>query len=399
MNSDNNVVQIPIEDLVPNRFQPRINFDEKALNDLANSIKQHGIIQPLVVRRLGDKYEIIAGERRYKAAQIAGLVSVPGIVANVNDQSSAEIALVENVQRKDLSAIEEARSYRNILDAGDMTQDELAKRMGLSQSAIANKLRLLNLSNEAQQALLDGKISERHARSLLSVSDKGKQVELLKRVLDERLTVRQLDELIKNINNPGGEDVLDDVPLVDINGNLEEMQREATDINPLVSRPSFADGESGDTTNNKFFKYDTDDNVEAFTSDEVTNLGRPKLMPQDINRVTSESDFFNFGNSTPVEPERIPDPEPQNDIQTNNMVEEVLDMDNQVPVEEIDSLDVQPGVGIFDGNSQSAKVSYKELAEDVRGYVEVLNVDKNITLTEADNGNSYRIIIDIKKDS
>ena len=399
MNSDNNVVQIPIEDLVPNRFQPRINFDEKALNDLANSIKQHGIIQPLVVRRLGDKYEIIAGERRYKAAQIAGLVSVPGIVANVNDQSSAEIALVENVQRKDLSAIEEARSYRNILDAGDMTQDELAKRMGLSQSAIANKLRLLNLSNEAQQALLDGKISERHARSLLSVSDKGKQVELLKRVLDERLTVRQLDELIKNINNPGGEDVLDDVPLVDINGNLEEMQREATDINPLVSRPSFADGESGDTTNNKFFKYDTDDNVEAFTSDEVTNLGRPKLMPQDINRVTSESDFFNFGNSTPVEPERIPDPEPQNDIQPNNMVEEVLDMDNQVPVEEIDSLDVQPGVGIFDGNSQSAKVSYKELAEDVRGYVEILNVDKNITLTEADNGNSYRIIIDIKKDS
>jgi ParB family chromosome partitioning protein len=359
MNSDNNVVQIPIEDLVPNRFQPRINFDEKALNDLANSIKQHGIIQPLVVRRLGDKYEIIAGERRYKAAQIAGLVSVPGIVANVNDQSSAEIALVENVQRKDLSAIEEARSYRNILDAGDMTQDELAKRMGLSQSAIANKLRLLNLSNEAQQALLDGKISERHARSLLSVSDKGKQVELLKRVLDERLTVRQLDELIKNINNPGGEDVLDDVPLVDINGNLEEMQREATDINPLVSRPSFADGESGDTTNNKFFKYDTDDNVEAFTSDEVTNLGRPKLMPQDINRVTSESDFFNFGNSTPVEPERIPDPEPQNDIQTNNMVEEVLDMDNQVPVEEIDSLDVQPGVGIFDGYAQSAKVSYK----------------------------------------
>ena len=399
MNSDNNVVQIPIEDLVPNRFQPKINFDEKALNDLANSIKQHGIIQPLVVRRLGDKYEIIAGERRYKAAQIAGLVSVPGIVANVNDQSSAEIALVENVQRKDLSAIEEARSYRNILDAGDMTQDELAKRMGLSQSAIANKLRLLNLSNEAQQALLDGKISERHARSLLSVSDKGKQVELLKRVLDERLTVRQLDELIKNINNPGGEDVLDDVPLVDINGNLEEMQREATDINPLVSRPSFADGESGDTTNNKFFKYDTDDNVEAFTSDEVTNLGRPKLMPQDINRVTSESDFFNFGNSTPVEPERIPDPEPQNDIQPNNMVEEVLDMDNQVPVEEIDSLDVQPGVGIFDGNSQSAKVSYKELAEDVRGYVEILNVDKNITLTEADNGNSYRIIIDIKKDS
>ena len=393
MNSNNQVIQIPIEDLVPNRFQPRINFDEKALNDLANSIKQHGIIQPLVVRSLGDKYEIIAGERRYKAAQIAGLVSVPGIVANVNDQSSAEMALVENVQRKDLSAIEEAKSYRNILDAGDMTQDELAKRMGLSQSAVANKLRLLNLSNEAQQALLEGKISERHARSLLSDTDKEKQVDLLNRVLSERLTVRQLDDLIKNASNPNSDDILDDVPLVDINGNLEEMQRQATDINPFEGRPSFNDGESGDTTNNKFFRYDADDNVDVFQSDEVTNLGRPQLMPQQstqTNSVAVDSDFFNFGNSDPVEPERIPEPQV---AEPNNAEEEVLDVDTPIPVEEIDSLDV----GIFDGNSQ--KVTYKELAEDVKGYIGVLNVDKNITLTESDTGDTYRIVIDIKKDS
>ena len=395
MNSNNQVIQIPIEDLVPNRFQPRINFDEKALNDLANSIKQHGIIQPLVVRSLGDKYEIIAGERRYKAAQIAGLGSVPGIVANVNDQSIAEMALVENVQRKDLSAIEEAKSYRNILDAGDMTQDELAKRMGLSQSAVANKLRLLNLSNEAQQALLDGKISERHARSLLSITDKEKQVDLLNRVLNERLTVRQLDDLIKNAGNPNSDDTLDDVPLVDINGNLEEMQRQATDINPLVGRPTFNDGESGDTENNKFFRYDADDNVDVFKSDEVTNLGRPQLMPQQstqTNSVAVDSDFFNFGNSAPVEPERIPEPQV---AEPNNTEEEVLDVDSTIPVEEIDSLDV----GIFDGNSQSNKVSYKELVEDVKGYIEVLNVDKNITLTESDTGDTYRIVIDIKKDS
>ena len=300
MNNDKQVIQIPIEDLVPNRFQPRISFDEKALNDLANSIKQHGIIQPLVVRRLGDKYEIIAGERRYKAAQIAGLVSVPGLVANVNDQSSAEMALVENVQRQDLSAIEEARSYKNILEAGDMTQDELAKKMGLSQSSVANKLRLLNLSDEVQQALLENKISERHARSLLSISDKDEQTKMLQRILDERLTVRQLDDIIKGKINPDNGEIIDDVPLVDINENLEQMQQQATDINPTVSRQEISTSD-GTPSGNKFFKYNSEETPTAFVSDEVNNMGRPQLMPQD-------SQFFNF--DKPDEPS-IEEPVPE----------------------------------------------------------------------------------------
>ena len=193
------IQNVNIMDIIPNRFQPRLTFDEKALQELADSIKEHGIIQPLVLRRLGNKYEIIAGERRYKASQIAGLNQVPAIITQMDDNKSAEVAIVENLQRKNLSAIEEAKSYKKLLDRGYLTQEELAKKMGISQSAIANKVRLLNLSDEVQNALIAEKISERHARSLLQIADKEEQVNMLNKVINERLTVRQLDEEIKKI--------------------------------------------------------------------------------------------------------------------------------------------------------------------------------------------------------
>ena len=130
---ENTVLQVPIEEIIPNRFQPRLSFDDASLNDLASSIKQHGIIQPLVLRRKNDKYEIIAGERRFKAAKIAGLSSVPAVISNLDDNASAEVAIVENIQRKDLTAIEEARSFQALLDKEYMTQDEIARKMGLSE--------------------------------------------------------------------------------------------------------------------------------------------------------------------------------------------------------------------------------------------------------------------------
>ena len=176
MNLESTVLQVHVEDIIPNRFQPRLNFDEQGLQELADSIKEHGIIQPLVLRKLGNKYEIIAGERRYKAAQMAGLTTVPAVIANIDDNKSAEVALVENVQRRDLTAIEEARSYKSLLDKGYLTQDQLAKRMGLSQPSVANKLRLLNLDEEVQEALLEQKISERHARSLLKLNEEKQQI-------------------------------------------------------------------------------------------------------------------------------------------------------------------------------------------------------------------------------
>jgi len=199
MNQGANVQLVSIELIIPNRFQPRLTFDETSLNELAESIKEHGIIQPLVLRRLADKYEIIAGERRYKAAMIAGLTEVPAIIANLDDNQSAEVALVENVQRRDLSAIEEAKSYQKILDKSQLTQEQLAKKIGVSQPAIANKLRLLTLAEKVQEALMYEKISERHARSLLHLTEHTNQVNLLQRIVDERLTVRQLDLEIKKI--------------------------------------------------------------------------------------------------------------------------------------------------------------------------------------------------------
>ena len=201
---ESQILQVPIEDIIPNRFQPRLSFDDASLADLASSIKQHGIIQPLVLRRKNDKYEIIAGERRFKAAKMAGLVSVPAVISNLDDNASAEVAIVENIQRKDLTAIEEARSYQALLDKGYMTQDELARKMGLSQSAIYNKLRLLTLDEAVQEAILAEKISERHARTLLKVPSHEKQRELLNKVINERLTVKQLEDEIKNIDTTSG---------------------------------------------------------------------------------------------------------------------------------------------------------------------------------------------------
>ena len=198
------IIEISVDDIIPNRFQPRLTFDMEALNELANSIREHGIIQPLVVRRLQDKYEIIAGERRFKAACLIGMTKVPCIVMDLNDNESAEVAVIENIQRKEMTPLEEAKSFKKILDKGYLTQDELARRMGKSQSSVANKLRLLNLDDVVQDAILNGKISERHARSLLKVESKEEQRNLLTKVIEQRLTVRQLDDLIKEklgVNN------------------------------------------------------------------------------------------------------------------------------------------------------------------------------------------------------
>ncbi len=193
------VVYLYLDDIIPNRFQPREVFDERALKELAVSIKEHGVIQPIIVRNVNGKYEIIAGERRYKASAMAGLTKIPAIIRNLDDKESSKVALLENLQRKNLNPIEEARTYQKILELDQMTQEELAKTMGKSQSAVANKIRLLGLSDEVQEALLKEQISERHARTLLNIPEQKKQKEMLKKVINERMTVRQLETEIKRI--------------------------------------------------------------------------------------------------------------------------------------------------------------------------------------------------------
>ncbi len=209
MNQDtkDEVVLLHLDDIIPNRFQPREIFDEKALKELAISIKEHGVIQPIIVRKANEKYEIIAGERRYKASALAGLTKIPAIIRNLDDKESAKVALLENLQRKNLNPIEEARTYQKILELDQLTQEELAKTMGKSQSAVANKIRLLSLSDKVQEALLKEQISERHARALLNISDAKKQQEMLKKIIDTKMSVRMLEEEINKINQKDNSNV------------------------------------------------------------------------------------------------------------------------------------------------------------------------------------------------
>ena len=198
-NNDNQVVQLYLDDIIPNRFQPRELFDEKALKELAVSIKEHGVIQPIIVRNVKGKYEIIAGERRYKASALAGLTKIPAIIRDLDDKESSKVALLENLQRKNLTPIEEARTYQKILEIDEMTQEDLAKTMGKSQSAVANKLRLLSLPDEVQDSLMKEQISERHARALLNIPDSKKQNDMLKKIISNKMSVRALEEEIKQL--------------------------------------------------------------------------------------------------------------------------------------------------------------------------------------------------------
>lgn len=186
----------------PNREQPRKNFDEDKLLELSESIKKHGIITPILVQDRGDHYEIIAGERRWRAARLAGLKEIPAVIGHYTEQEIAEISLIENIQRDDLNPIEEAQAYKKLMDDYKLKQDEVADRVSKSRSTITNSLRLLKLCDKVQQMVIDERISTGHARSLLSVENPETQLELAMRVLDEKLSVRDIEKIVKNIGKP-----------------------------------------------------------------------------------------------------------------------------------------------------------------------------------------------------
>ncbi len=197
-----NIVEIPISDIYPNATQPRTYFDEKALNDLAQSIKNLGVIQPITLRKDGEKFEIISGERRYRASKIAGLESIPAYIRLVNDQELLEMALVENIQREDLDPIEVALTYQRLLDEIGLTQENLSYRVGKERSTITNSIRLLKLSPDVQNAIRSGKISAGHGRSLVSIEDEKLQSELFNKIIDQGLNVRQTELEVQKLKNP-----------------------------------------------------------------------------------------------------------------------------------------------------------------------------------------------------
>ena len=401
MNREPLIQNVNIDYIIPNRFQPRLTFDEKSLNELASSIKEHGIIQPLVLRRLGDKYEIIAGERRYKAAQLAGLTEVPAIISNIDDNKSAEIALVENVQRRNLNSLEEAKSYKKILDKEGLTQDELAKKIGVSQSTIANKLRLLNLTSEAQDALMNDKISERHARSLLSVSDPEKQKALLNKVISERLTVRQLDDEIKKESNPASESALNHVPSYDELGDVGT---------PVEESPVTNESENIFNSNNNRFNFEPakEDKPETLNlmAEEPVNESKEEKVQEEV-QPSPGFNLFNFSNNTPEYPsledevtnmnmEPMDRLEEFNPFSSSSTISKDVPLESlDVPLEEVKKEEEKPveppKKKILENNLDSVKEAYNDFVNELKeaGY--------NVSSEDFDFEDLYQMIIKIEK--
>ena len=306
------VVQLYLDDIIPNRFQPREVFDENALKELAVSIKEHGVIQPIIVRNVNGKYEIIAGERRYKASALAGLTKIPAIIRDLDDKESSKVALLENLQRKNLNPIEEARTYQKILEIDEMTQEELAKTMGKSQSAVANKIRLLSLPEEIQEALLKEQISERHARTLLNIPDAKKQKEMLKKVIDTKMSVRLLEEEIKKLYPKEGEEASTEE---EKEKPIEASATAFVNDNPLMPTAELPEDESnygkvtiappeGDEempTTNKFINYgelDKEETPDEEDSEENNSFDMPPAVTSlDVKEVKEQTEDININNS------------------------------------------------------------------------------------------------------
>ena len=358
MNHEKIVVELELDDILPNRFQPRFRFPEQAITELAESIKEHGVIQPILVRRLGDKYEIIAGERRYKASLLAGKRTIPAIVAELNDKDSAEVALIENVQRQDLTPIEEAVSYRKILDMGYLTQEQLADKLGKTQSTVSNKLRLLNLDDDVQEALLDEKISERHARSLLKIDSKQQQREILEKIIKERLTVKKTDELINKILK-GEENISNTI--------------QATEIPSIFMNNSVQVEEPAIQSSSAIEFINSNDQV-------VNSFG---------NTNTKDEDLLDFLNIDSTAPQTVPVEEPdepiiynpvqQADFTTANNMNDNYNIPTSPIIEEIEPQPISSS-SVSSSESEIDEINNKinNISNGINpGFVDVDNIEKN----------------------
>ena len=400
------IIEIPVEEIIPNRFQPRLTFDVEALNELANSIKEHGIIQPLVVRRIQDKFEIIAGERRYKAATLVGMKKVPCIVMNLNDNESAEVAVIENIKRKEMTSLEEAKSFKKILDKGYLTQDELAKRMGKSQSSIANKLRLLNLDELVQDAILNGKISERHARSILKLDNKEDQRKVLSEIIEKRLTVRQTDDLIrdkygKDTNMQIKESEYLSTPEINIpiNNIINDINPQANLINnlgkftqPQEIKPQEPQQMNRPTPNSSLdiFRYDTPNIQEEHSKEQdIQSVINPQVFS---NTATNGANNMNIDiNAIKTNAENIRQEQPIADM--SSLMQNPNPKNNNKFFVDLDMKD-----DIIDVMNNNASTKVKTATDALNKSINDLKLQGiNVYKEEMDLGNTYQITIRIDK--
>lgn len=244
----------------PNRKQPRKNFDEDALLELSDSIKQFGVIQPIVVQDRKDHYEIIAGERRWRAAKLAGIKEVPVIIKNYTEREIVEISLIENIQREDLNPIEEAQAYRRLLTEFNLKQDEVAERVSKSRTAVTNSMRLLKLCDEVQQMIIDDMITTGHARALISIEDAEQQYTIAQKVFDEKLSVRDVEKLVKNLNKPEKpkKEPVEDKALEAVYQDLEEKLKQSLGTKVAIAS-------RGDGSGKLEIEFYTHDDLEKIT--------------------------------------------------------------------------------------------------------------------------------------
>ena len=423
------VVQLYLDDIIPNRFQPREVFDEKALKELAVSIKEHGVIQPIIVRSVNGKYEIIAGERRYKASALAGLTKIPAIIRDLDDKESSKVALLENLQRKNLNPIEEARTYQKILELDQMTQEELAKTMGKSQSAVANKIRLLSLNEDVQQALLKEEISERHARALINISDSKKQKEMLKKVIDEKMSVRLLEDEIKKMYPKDEEEVVEQPKEVKeekeettasvnsfVNDNpltpTADLGEDPAKIGTVTIAPPEEDGEP-EGGSNKFLNFgeiekeaEKENEEETLPEVKTLNIDEIKENAVDINPVGGGDSLDNLLSfAKPTEKQETPNfITPAEKIVKTDTIEEEKDDRNsdyfKMP-EEFSPLPIinQPDNDKFSSEEKEEVLTPKDASDKIKKLVEELREKGiNINTDEMNFEKSYQIIIKIDKE-
>ena len=248
---------VKITKVEPNREQPRKHFDEDALQELADSIKQFGLLQPILVQDRNDYYEIIAGERRWRAAKLAGLKEVPVIIKNYTEQEIVEISLIENIQREDLNPIEEAQAYKRLLTEFNLKQDEIAERVSKSRTAVTNSMRLLKLCDEVQQMIINDMISTGHARAIISIENPEEQYALAQKIFDEKMSVRDVEKYIKNLNKPVKEKKK-------INKSLEVIYQEKEEILKQSLSTKVSVNGKGDGTGKieiEFFSHDDFDRL------------------------------------------------------------------------------------------------------------------------------------------
>ena len=403
-NEDNKIVYLRIDDIMPNRFQPREVFDETGLEELADSIKEHGVIQPIIVRQVGNKYELIAGERRTKASALAGLTTIPAIIKNMDDRESAKVSLLENLQRKNLTPIEEARTYKRILELDNMTQEDLAKTMGKSQPMVANKLRLLALPEEVQDALLKNQISERHARSLLNVKDKQTQLRLLERIKNERLTVRELDNEIKNLNTGSYEEPSTSIPTMS-NSNQADYATNTTggfNNNPMGST-NFSNNFSNayevpQTTSNFANTYEEPKTTSNFSNsfnnmglnDYKSSIGGFNNMPNNFNNMSYDNaleqsnfnNFDSFNNGTSNDTNNILSNSDNQDNNFNNNFNQPTQASVYEQFNEPKKPEINASIGLgsmFDGNQNYVLNQNTPPAQTVSKDFFVSNIKDNTT--------------------